>query len=324
MSTEQYHFVIGYHANCIDGFTSAWVAHNWIRYGNLQVPEENIHCIPLAYQDDAAMDTLINMMETLESDTTCSHFDVMILDFSVPYADLELWTSEFTKLERAYVIDHHASAIRQYEELPKETESITLYLSIEHSGAQLTWNFLYDILSEVPQLVQYVSDYDTWQKKLLDVDEINAVLRVTPKTFSDWDLLAASMETSVNFYHIVEKGRAIRAYHDSIVTDLIKTATPIELCGEKGLAVNCSRHFASDVGHALAVKSGTFGACWYQDTEVTKFSLRSAGDYDVSVLAEKFGGGGHKGAAGFVLSPETPDMFPDSESEHRGIKIWRA
>ncbi|NIV11578.1 MAG: bifunctional oligoribonuclease/PAP phosphatase NrnA, partial [Aliifodinibius sp.] len=34
------------------------------------------------------------------------------------------------------------------------------------------------------------------------------------------------------------------------------------------------------------------------ETEVV-YSLRSRGDFDVSALAERFGGGGHKNAAGF-------------------------
>ena len=32
-----------------------------------------------------------------------------------------------------------------------------------------------------------------------------------------------------------------------------------------------------------------------------QYSLRSRGDFDVSELAKKHGGGGHKGAAGFVV-----------------------
>ena len=30
-----------------------------------------------------------------------------------------------------------------------------------------------------------------------------------------------------------------------------------------------------------------------------KYSLRSKGDFDVSIIAKAFGGGGHKNAAGF-------------------------
>jgi len=52
----------------------------------------------------------------------------------------------------------------------------------------------------------------------------------------------------------------------------------------------------------LAKESGTFGATYYQDSNMQiHFSLRSIGDYDVSKIAKQFGGGGHRNAAGYVI-----------------------
>lgn len=74
----------------------------------------------------------------------------------------------------------------------------------------------------------------------------------------------------------------------------------------RGLMANCPTHLTSDVGHELANQSGTFGLLW----SITKdghcaCSLRSNGDYDVSAIAKKFGGGGHKNAAGFEVPIKT-------------------
>lgn len=71
----------------------------------------------------------------------------------------------------------------------------------------------------------------------------------------------------------------------------------------KGLAANCPRHLADDVGNELAKACGTFGLCWYLSSDgVTAFcSLRSIGDYDVEAIAKTFGGGGHKNSAGFEV-----------------------
>lgn len=38
---------------------------------------------------------------------------------------------------------------------------------------------------------------------------------------------------------------------------------------------------------------------YVQDRDLWRFSLRSVGDFDVSEIARKYGGGGHKNAAGF-------------------------
>jgi nanoRNase/pAp phosphatase (c-di-AMP/oligoRNAs hydrolase) len=91
-----------------------------------------------------------------------------------------------------------------------------------------------------------------------------------------------------------------------VVKDLVEQATKVTLpTGEIGLAVNCSPQFSSDVGHKLALLSGTFGCTWQVENFLTggaKFSLRSNGDYDVSAIAKANGGGGHKNAAGFYMS----------------------
>ncbi|KKK83930.1 hypothetical protein LCGC14_2788440, partial [marine sediment metagenome] len=42
-----------------------------------------------------------------------------------------------------------------------------------------------------------------------------------------------------------------------------------------------------------------FAGCYWDTPEGRVFSLRSAGDFDVSAIAKQYGGGGHKSAAGF-------------------------
>ena len=78
---------------------------------------------------------------------------------------------------------------------------------------------------------------------------------------------------------------------------------PMSGAGLLGLSANCPPHLTSDVGHELAIQSGTFGLCWTLSKEglVAKCSLRSNGGYDVSTIAKVFGGGGHRNAAGFEV-----------------------
>jgi nanoRNase/pAp phosphatase (c-di-AMP/oligoRNAs hydrolase) len=59
----------------------------------------------------------------------------------------------------------------------------------------------------------------------------------------------------------------------------------------------------SEVAGRLA-ESRSVGFAWFERGDgQTQFSLRSRGDGpDVSLLAKKYGGGGHKNAAGFQLS----------------------
>ena len=64
----------------------------------------------------------------------------------------------------------------------------------------------------------------------------------------------------------------------------------------------------SDAGHAMCNTpyDGTndlppFAACYWDTPEGRVFSLRSVGNFDVSEIAKKYGGGGHKNAAGFRI-----------------------
>jgi hypothetical protein len=69
-----------------------------------------------------------------------------------------------------------------------------------------------------------------------------------------------------------------------------------------GIAINANSLFASELGNQLAEQSGTFALIWQLagDGEV-KASLRSKGDFDVAAIAARYGGGGHRNAAGFRL-----------------------
>ena len=78
------------------------------------------------------------------------------------------------------------------------------------------------------------------------------------------------------------------------------------------MVVNAS-HWMSEIGARLAPDCD-FAMIWYWDHDVqeTKVSLRAFHDaVDVSEISKKFGGGGHKKAAGFQLpkNKHVEDLF---------------
>ena len=141
--------------------------------------------------------------------------------------------------------------------------------------------------------------------------------------FEQWkQLLDGGDETLQRMY---TEGRAILRAHDQNVQSVVKGSArecwikapePIDLPGSfldgvtqgwQGLAANCPPNLSSDVGHELATQSGTFGLCWTfgKSGTMVKCQLRSNGEYDVSVIAKSFGGGGHRNAAGFEVDIQT-------------------
>ena len=82
--------------------------------------------------------------------------------------------------------------------------------------------------------------------------------------------------------------------------------------GKDVLVVNAS-HWMSEIGARLAPDCD-FALIWYWDHEVrhTKVSLRAFHDtVDVAEISSRFGGGGHKKAAGFQLpkNKHIEDLF---------------
>ena len=103
------------------------------------------------------------------------------------------------------------------------------------------------------------------------------------------------------FELFIAEGVVLKLAFDGEVHALLEDRYAVTLAGESGLAVNATGRYSSELGHYLAVMSGSFGMVWRQLEDGLKISLRSNGDYDVAQLAVKFGGGGHRNAASFRL-----------------------
>jgi len=88
---------------------------------------------------------------------------------------------------------------------------------------------------------------------------------------------------------------------DKVVEELALEASEVLFEGYRVLMVNAPSRFVSLLGHRLAARQGPFAIIWHYREGRFKLSLRSDGSVDVSELAARYGGGGHPGAAGFIL-----------------------
>jgi hypothetical protein len=76
-------------------------------------------------------------------------------------------------------------------------------------------------------------------------------------------------------------------------------ATPVEILGTVVPTVN-SPVLQSELGDVLAVGHPFAGVWWQGSGDEARWSLRSTpGGIDVSLIAGRYGGGGHRTAAGF-------------------------
>lgn len=78
-------------------------------------------------------------------------------------------------------------------------------------------------------------------------------------------------------------------------------AYPAKLGDNSCWISNAPYFFASEVAGELCERGAEFGACYFEaENGRFQYSLRSRGDFDVSAIARRYGGGGHKNAAGFT------------------------
>ncbi|MCX8513510.1 MAG: DHHA1 domain-containing protein, partial [Candidatus Pacebacteria bacterium] len=108
-----------------------------------------------------------------------------------------------------------------------------------------------------------------------------------------------------------DTGSILNRIAEKNIKHFVNSASLVEFEGYKVYAVNATSGLRSEVGHRLAEKTGTFSMVYYYDAldKFWKISLRSVKDFDVSVIAEKYGGGGHKNAAGFIYQSQFPLPF---------------
>ena len=300
-----------YHKNCNDGFGAATAAY--LALG------DDAEYLPVQYNDPLHKGGILQYVPYRE---------VYILDFSFPRDVMESIISLAT---RVTWLDHHKTAFEvwcnrapdmlftKFKSPIVDADDPEIILDDLKSGALLAYEYfsrLYNV-DTMPTFALVLDDYDRWQFRMPITKFVNAALRSQPLILSEW----AKYYTNPEFIpQLATEGEAIERYRmqqvESIAAKATKHTFPgVESLGLKpvhGLAVNCNAAFTSDVGHVLAKRCGTYALCWslQNNGQVASVSLRSEGNYDVSELAKRYGGGGHKNAAGFELSmPELLTMF---------------
>ncbi len=299
--------VIYHGPHCIDGFTSGWIAHVACERMTPQVVPE---LYPMDYEEKEEEKLLIMLASNPE------YYDLIyVLDFSLRI-ELMKRIIGFSSCAKIVVIDHHKSAFNMYFPLDKRTPEEVKYMAMENgrikiylhnakSGAGMCWTYFFPN-EDMPLLVKHVQDRDIWTKEIPNTDAIHKYLMGAHKSISSWTEINAAMCHDSTYQKIVAEGDRLLDIYMEKVAAYADLAEDVDVYKHRGMMVKCDPDYASDVGHALCKKSGTFGMTYSEtaDGEQLKISLRSEGDYDVEIIAKHYGGGGHKNAAGFVVPPD--------------------
>lgn len=198
------------------------------------------------------------------------------------------------------LIDHHLSS----------KSKLSLFddykFSLKHSAAVLSWQYFFP-KKKVPKMLIYIEDIDIWKLKIPHSREINNALEFYGSDFRRWNKIAKALEQSKKRKEYLKIGKIIAQYQDKLIQKIIAKAKLVEFEGKRILVVN-SPILVSEIGNALVQKRPPLAIVWSETNQKLWFSLRSNGLCDVSKIAEKYGGGGQKGAAAFSL--DNTDSLP--------------
>ncbi len=260
--------LIIYHGDCADGFSGAWAA--WKKFGN--------NAEYFAASRHAGLPNVKGK-------------EVYSIDFTYrPAAVLEKMAREAARL---VLIDHHISS-KPLMPLSKE-----YWFSLEHSAAVLAWEYFHQG-KPVPELLRYVEDGDLWKFKLPSSRAIGTYIGLFGFGFKTWEQLAKELQSFSGRRRAAERGELLLKYQEEQVGEVVARAREVRFEGKRVLAAN-SPLLDSQIGHALAKKKPPFGIVWREENGLIRVSLRAEGNFDVAKIAEKYGGGGHRAAAGFLL-----------------------
>lgn len=224
---------------------------------------------------------------------------VYFVDYSFKKDTLWQLVKVLGKTPNVVWIDHHTSSLN----LQNETlwlKNVDGLRQDKISGAKLTYMHLYPD-KEVPYYVELVSDYDCWLYKY-EPDTTFFKLGIETKNFDAlediWLKLSDSFLDVPTVNNLIDDGKTIKTYIDQqnkYYRDHFAYETEIE--GLKCLVVNQKTNswvFGDKYNEYPLVM------VWVFNGEKYTYSIFSSNpDVDCSKIAEKYGGGGHKGASGF-------------------------
>lgn len=238
---------------------------------------------------------------------------VFIVDYSFGEKELKYIKEIMSLASKVIMIDHHITSIDMEEKYP-ELEELDGIRDTSMSGVALVFNYFTGyIFYDMPLFVKYISDYDTWKyefgsstkffKKGMDCLDQRPEASIW-KVFMD-EYLDKHEKTSLDkITEIIVIGKYINDYDENRYKEYFEYAYETIVDNNKtAIVINSVEHTSFVFGDAM--KSYDYGIIWNRtNTGAYLYSVYSDNyeekGTDCEAICKRYGGGGHKGAAGFV------------------------
>lgn len=233
---------------------------------------------------------------------------VYIVDYSLPVEEMKRLldiTKDITW------IDHHKTAIEKYKDFEEPIRGVRYdgvagcmltYCYLKHmtrNGEGKIKPFSKSMTKDAPYFTKLIADYDVWTFEYGDDTRFFHVSFEAENFNPDSDNWVELMGL-MNEAQYIENGKIMLKYRDSFAK---------EYCESKGFETEFEGY------KVYAMNVGLAGSDWFKSVDDGSYDILMPFSFngrngtwtysmysktvDVSNIAKKFGGGGHKGAAGF-------------------------
>jgi nanoRNase/pAp phosphatase (c-di-AMP/oligoRNAs hydrolase) len=155
-----------------------------------------------------------------------------------------------------------------------------------------------------PNLVRYIEDRDLWRFNWPNSKEVNAWIQSFDIDLQVWINEVAPTIESRPLTDIISEGKSLLRQQDKLVKSICYNAKLQRLDEYMAPYVQTNILMSEVCDYMLKVSYPECPFSFYsferKDGKI-QYGLRSRSDFDVSIIAKKYGGGGHKQAAGFEV-----------------------
>jgi len=207
------------------------------------------------------------------------------------------------KTDDVHWIDHHGRNIKKYPFYDRAVNG--LRVEAKPSGAALTWTYLFGDDEPLPAAILHTSDYDCW--------------------IYDFGLVTKSFEAGMQTQDVNPESNIWKALLDDCATTRAAALSEVTKCGKiileyranqnKEIVKTCAFECELKGYKVIACNYPCVGSQLFNSIDKTKYDIMSVfrtnghsivvslydehSKVDCGEIAQEFGGGGHKGAAGF-------------------------
>lgn len=319
---------IVYHDPCWDGAVAAAIAKNYL----ISEVEERaeVVLVPYTYKEGLPSN-FVN--QHFPKDTTVYVLDVAFETLRVKessWNDLK-FLNELANKYPVYWIDHHDSSFFALEDLKLLgiNKNFHIELSREASGAKLTANFfakqwnnyvniehafcqedseLEEIIGNY-EVINYISDYDTWKFEFPDTKAFTAGVRNRFNVPSVESAAIILKYGGLKLDVLIEEGKSCLAKEQEKFENISKSSFLIDIQGQTFVMVNHTDvSTSSNLGNFLYEKYGYPSCLFNVKYDGITLSFRSKKELgEILSVANHFKGGGHNYAAGAHIDIDTFD-----------------